>query len=383
MRLLILSFVLGLPLLAGGSANTGGGGGGIVVPGIVSLALSDEVVPAGGVAQIKLLMTEPRPIVMGGGGMVFDTFDMDVLGIAVHSTAGDAVGTAVYQRGQLVINMVSPSGTLGSVAGYPILTIAVRIKPGTPVGTRIPFNLILPASGWQDILGSVQAVETKGGSVTVGGSLSIDNVLPGGGLILPGQTIRILGKGFQQGMSTRIDGFSQKSLQIASSNEIDAVSATPFTLDAVRMVFKLKSGEQQTYYSYQRPSDVKRLGESITEKAVPMINAKAPKEAAILFGNGAGNKAVALQNPFPTDTTVNLQMVTLFGSIVGNATVVVPAGSRMTRTLDSLFVPFTGSSLWAVRVVSAAGIESMGLIGDELAGTVQPVPARIITPGIF
>ena len=383
MRLLILSLVLGLPLLAGGSANTGGGGGGIVVPGIVSLALSDEVVPAGGVAQIKLLMTEPRPIVMGGGGMVFDTFDMDVLGIAVHSTAGDAVGTAVYQRGRLAINMVSPSGTLGSVAGYPILTIAVRIKPGTPVGTRIPFNLILPASGWQDILGSVQAVETKGGSVTVGGSLSIDNVLPGGGLILPGQTIRILGKGFQQGMSTRIDGFSQKSMQMLSTNEIDAVSATPFTLDAVRMVFKLKSGEQQTYYSYQRPSDVKRLGESITEKAVPMINAKAPKEAAILFGNGAGNKAVALQNPFPTDTTVNLQMVTLFGSIVGNATVVVPAGSRMTRTLDTLFVPFTGSSLWAVRVVSATGIESMGLIGDELAGTVQPVPARIVTPGVF
>ena len=149
MRSLILSFVLGLPLLAGGGANTGGGGkvgGGVIVPGVVSLALSDEVVPAGGVAQIKLMMTEPRPIVMGGGSMAFDSFDMDILGIAVHSTAGDAVGTAVYKQGQLAINMVSPSGTLGSVIGYPILTIAVRIKPGTPVGTRIPFNLILPTN---------------------------------------------------------------------------------------------------------------------------------------------------------------------------------------------------------------------------------------------
>ena len=98
----------------------------------VSLAVSDEIVPAGGVAQIKVFLTEPKPIIRTG--MVMDlnaTFIDEVLGI---SAAGGATGVAQYSNGRLRIEVRSLSPAPVS-SDYPIVTIAIRL-PALPPGRR-------------------------------------------------------------------------------------------------------------------------------------------------------------------------------------------------------------------------------------------------------
>ena len=55
---LLLSSAL---LMAGGGKLAGGGG----TPGVLSLRLTSETAPAGGVVQVKLQLTEPSPISTG------------------------------------------------------------------------------------------------------------------------------------------------------------------------------------------------------------------------------------------------------------------------------------------------------------------------------
>ena len=61
-----------------------------VFPG-VSLKIANEQVPPGGIAQVKLFVTEPRPISTAGGRFGFDGFD-SIEGVALMSPGGDAMG---------------------------------------------------------------------------------------------------------------------------------------------------------------------------------------------------------------------------------------------------------------------------------------------------
>jgi len=57
----------------------------------VSLKIADEKVPPGGIAQVKLFVTEPRPISTAGGKFALDGFDA-IEGVALMSPGGDAMG---------------------------------------------------------------------------------------------------------------------------------------------------------------------------------------------------------------------------------------------------------------------------------------------------
>src|SRR4051794_24471445 len=66
----------------------------------VSLAVSREVAPPSGIAQVKVSVTEPRPITTGGMLFNFGGFD-DFVGIAVMSPANDTYGVASIQGSQI------------------------------------------------------------------------------------------------------------------------------------------------------------------------------------------------------------------------------------------------------------------------------------------
>ena len=63
------------------------------------------------------------------------------------------------------------------MSGYPLLTLTTRIKPGLPVGTSVPVAMDLGAAFIQPD-GTPYAMEVKPGSVKVGGSMYVSNVLP-------------------------------------------------------------------------------------------------------------------------------------------------------------------------------------------------------------
>src|SRR5882757_9152686 len=152
-----------------------------------TLRVSSEVVPPGGMAQMKVLLTSPKPITTGNmyfdmSGIAFDSID----GIALFSPTGDVGGAAVVNGGLLNVQFTSPQGTLGTFTDYPLLTIATRLSQNTVAGQKWAVKLDPSASIWQDLLGSPISFEFQQGSITVGGSVSITNVAPGGGTLAPG-----------------------------------------------------------------------------------------------------------------------------------------------------------------------------------------------------
>src|SRR3954447_4952716 len=160
----------------------------------ITIRVSSETAPPGGMAQMKVLMTSPMPITSGGTRMDMSSVDFDSIdGIALFNAAGDVNGAAVVDGGKVDLQFSSPKGTFGTTLDYPIITVALRLKSTAQNGRVFPVALDPSASFWRDLLGLATPVELQPGSITVGGSISITDVLPGGGLLPAGGTFRILG----------------------------------------------------------------------------------------------------------------------------------------------------------------------------------------------
>src|SRR5215831_15957463 len=91
-----------------------------------TIRVTNEVAPPGGMAQMKVQLTSPKPITTGNmsvdmSGVFFDAID----GIALFSSTGDVVGAAVVNGGKVNVEFTSPKGTFGTSLDYPILTIAL------------------------------------------------------------------------------------------------------------------------------------------------------------------------------------------------------------------------------------------------------------------
>src|SRR5690242_7837436 len=94
-----------------------------------TVRVSSEVAPPGGIAQVKVLLTSPKPITSGGmfadlSAVSFDSID----GISLFSSTGDVEAAAIVSAGKVNVTFTSPNGTFGTDLDYPILTIAVRLS---------------------------------------------------------------------------------------------------------------------------------------------------------------------------------------------------------------------------------------------------------------
>src|SRR3954468_11471438 len=75
----------------------------------VELSIPDETVPPGGMLQLKVQITEPKPISKGGQRARFNAnFLGTTQGIALFSPSGDAAGTALLSPGAAQFSLNSP-----------------------------------------------------------------------------------------------------------------------------------------------------------------------------------------------------------------------------------------------------------------------------------
>src|SRR5689334_20555690 len=92
-----------------------------------TVRIPDEIAPPGGIAQIKVQVTSPMPILTG-----FADFDLSqvsfasVDGINLFNPNGDVAGAAVINGTTLGVRFISPQGTFGTNVDYPLLTAAIR-----------------------------------------------------------------------------------------------------------------------------------------------------------------------------------------------------------------------------------------------------------------
>ena len=352
-------------------------------PGLLSLKVSDETAPPGGVAQIRLMVTDPKPIVTGFASMDFgsDIFD-GVRGIAVHSPDGLAYGAATYAGGKLTLDLRSLRGTLGTTLDYPIVTIAVGIRADAPVGAVASVNATLNPATWRGLLGTTYAPEIKAGSVTVGGTASITNVVPGGGVISAGQSFSILGLGFDSKTTVKLNDTVKYATTFVSAQRIDITPETSFKLDGTQIKLKTKAGEQVTYYSYFRGTRVDTGATSAAARAVPLFLGDTAREALVAWAAPLAGQvnALALQNQQTVPATVRI--ASLIGLLTPGpvVTVVIPAGGRATYDLPSLFPGLTGAT--GVRVTTPVGVKVLALTSQESTGAVTALPSLTLKPGL-
>ncbi len=102
-------------------------------------------------------------------------------------------------------------------------------------------------------------------------------------------------------------------------------------------------------------------------------------------GSGGGPKpyftGVALYNPNANDINVTLDVYADQGSKTGSSTFVLPARSRIAKTLPQLVPAITSQIRGYMRVTASGGpVVSFELFGDQASDFIAPVPPQPITP---
>ncbi len=332
----------------------------------ITVRLSSETAPPGGIAQVKLLLTSPKPITTGDVMMDFSSSDFDsVWGIALFSNTGDVGGTAVVNAGQVRVRFTSPHGTFGTDTGYPLMTFAMHISPNAVPGSHV--KLTLDAASWiADLVGASVPIEIKPSTVTVGGTVNISNIVPGGGSAPAGTVLSVRGMGFNSGTRIRLDGIGIDSTRVVSPNEMLVKIKDTGTLDGTMFQVQNPDKSMDTYFSYLRGVPVGLSATPLLSVTVPLFSTRTSSAASLTAATSPNDPnsftAIALQNPNLIDVAIT----------VGQTQLTLHPGQRISRTLAELLgaSPAVGT---AVQITASQPIQMLGLTGNISQGVVQPV----------
>jgi hypothetical protein len=330
-------------------------------PGTVEMKGLDAQIPAGGTVQMQQRLTQPRPVASGGtGGRLVG----DINGVSVYSPLGDTAAVGVVHTGFLSLNFISPLSDLGT-SEYPIITVTMNV-PSTAVA-RSTYSMGI--SGTLQTSSGLLTILDKPGTLTIGGSLSVSGIYPGGGTWPAGTVITIAGSGFQP--KTRIS----TPLKTCNPTYISPTQMTielhqAATLDNQPFQLKNPDGSQVTFYSYLRSVFVQAPTRALLTQTEPVFQQLTRTSANI--GPIPALPAtqfigVALQNPSQNYVTVTLQRQ----NDGFTNTIVLSPFSKVMDTL-SVLLGNTVSAGETVTITAPSGIQVLGLYGDDNAGTVMP-----------
>lgn len=365
----------------GPSGGSGTGSGGSTVK-QVALFIPNESAPPDGLVQMKFMVTEPAPISTGGPIVRFDaaTFD-DVLGIELFCPTGDVNGVALINNQTVTTRYITSAGAQGT--DYPIMTMALHIRPDAVSGSSTQFSLD-PSSTW--ILGLLGATTLKPmppATVTVGGSISITNIVPGGGILPAGTVVSIRGMGFQSKTQVQLNAIKFSSIQVISPQEIQFTLAETTNMTGQKIQVKNPDGSQDIYFSYLRGIPIGQSNQPLLQGAVPIFSSMTYAKAVfnpVMAVAPSQFTGIAMQNPGLTDAQVNVALYSSSNVLLGSSTTNIPSGNRLMREISELIsgaAPTFGS--YAV-VTASSPIQVFGFVGDNSAGTVMPFTAVLTTP---
>lgn len=335
----------------------------------ISLRISQEVVRPGAIAQVKISITEPRPISTGGMFIDFGAMD-DFLGFATVSAGNDAYGTAQQSGTGIRFSINSPSATVGTDGDYPLATVAVRVPAAAQLGTTFP---IATTNGFIRLVGPLgklyTADEVKDGSITVRQSISIDDVIPGSAVVPAGGVVTVVGHGFQPNTKVRFGGVLIASTQFVDASHFRVVLASAARMHGVRVRAENPNGPRTTYFSYQRTQSQGATRSAALAGIVPLFPLQLMTRARIdLTGTPAG---VGLQNLDAATASVHLDLLSPSGQVLATKTTTVQPNRYKVRELSEWF----GTSYATparVRVRSTVPIQVVGIRVDA-SGDASPV----------
>lgn len=368
---------------SGGPGSTSGGsatpGGSCTTPTRqISLHIPDESAPPGGIVQMKFLVTEPTPVSSSGPRIPVPSGTRTV-GIQLFNPNGDVNGVALVGPSLISVASITSTGTQGS--DYPIMTVAFQLPSNISAGNKLSFSLD-PSSTWTlGLLGVATLKPILPATITVGGSISILDIIPGGGLQPAGTVIYVLGIGFQQGTQVQLSNIKASSITVVSPSEIQIVLAEPTQMTGKKIQVNNPDGSQDTYFSYMRGIPLGQSSEPLLASAVPIFSSATYSQAVFATADPTTSQfsGIAVQNPNLSPATVTFTLFSAADAPLGNSTIVVPFGNRMMRDMFELtgVTPPQGSY---VVVSSDVPVEMFGFLGDNVSGTVVPYVALSSQP---
>jgi hypothetical protein len=328
---------------------------------------------------MKVLVTEPTPITSGGPRLAVPS-GMDLIGIELFNPNGDVNGVAMTGGSLVSVSSVTSTGTQGS--DYPIMTMSFQVPANMSSGTKLSFGLD-PSSTWgMGLLGTATLKPVLPATITVGGSISITNVVPGGGLLPAGTVVSVQGIGFQTGTQVQLSNIKASSISVVSPNEIQIVLAEPTQMTGKKIQVANPDGSHDTYFSYMRGIGLGQSNRPLLASAVPIFSTMTYSQATFAAANNLSTSeftGVAVQNPSLLTATVTFTLFSPSNAPLGSSTVVIPNGYRMMRETAELagVAPPAGSYL---VVSSDTPIQMFGFLGDTVTGTVVPYVALSSQP---
>jgi hypothetical protein len=350
----------------------------------VSLKVVNQTAPPGGTIQFVLTLTEPKPIVTA---FSFTSTDPGVLGPLLGAAlygpdgaASDAAGAAVVNGGAVAVRATSPSGNFGTQIGSPILAMTIGVRPDATVGTRSVLALDPKASLWIDPSGQTYPEQVKNGNFEVGGSMSISGVYPGAGVIPAGTPFTVLGKGFRPGALVEVDDVTVATTNVVDSTRIDVTLAADAEMYGRRVRVRNPDGFRAAYYPYLRTKWIGQSARPLLAKTDPIFSPQRSTGAFVSKTVGAGQfLALALQNPAESAVDVSVELRSRAAGSIATQTVSMPPETRIAREVSELFGRALPADGYLV-VRSATPVQILGLLGDDAAGTVDPVLATLAFP---
>jgi hypothetical protein len=366
----VTGFAQGGPGPGGGSAKQ------------VSLFIPNETAPPGGLAQMKFMVTEPTPISTGKPGLAYDATVFDgIWGIEVFNPTGDTNGVAILSGPSVKIQYITSTGAQGT--DYPIMTVALHVRPDAAPGSQTQFNLDASSTWILGLLGAATSKPMPPATITVGGTISITNVAPGGGVLPAGTVVSILGVGFQPKTQVQLNAIQFNSVQVVSPQEIQFTLAQPTNMTGQKIQVVNPDGSQDTYFSYLRGIPLGQSSQPVLAGAVPIFssvthsmavfNPMMPAAASQFIG-------IAMQNPTLVDAQVSVSLYSSTNVLLGTSSMTLPSGTRMMREISELTQGSTPTFGSYGVVTSSQPIQVFGFTGDNATGTVTPFTAVLAQP---
>jgi hypothetical protein len=324
---------------------------------VVSLRVTSETASPGSIAQIKVDVTEPKPIIIVRGRMSFPGFS-DISGIAIGEP--DAAAAAVVQGTDVVISIVSPSGTMGLDDDYPILTVAGHVA-NAPIGTTTPITIDRDTLQLFDLSGAAYLTDMKPGALTTANVLSISSVTPGSADLPAGSVVTITGSNFEPGTRIRFHDVVLAQVRYVSPTRIDVVLAEPARMHGMRIRARNSDGWETTYFSYQRTLRSGNSLHKVLRHVVPVFPLKAMVSASVsLEGVDSG---LALQNLDATDTMVFAELLTADGTALASSVIPVPPNHYVVRHVSEIFRR-SPSDAFVIRLNAVTPVQVIGIRVD-------------------
>lgn len=333
---------------------------------LLSVRVTDEVAPPGSIAQIKLEVTEPKPITTGDAALSLDGFS-EVVGIALGTP--DAAGVAVVRGNKVALSIISPSGTLGLDGDYPVATFAGRVAPNLPIGSRVPMTIGPSGLRLIDPSGAVYPIEVEQGQLTVGRSPTISDVTPGSADLPAGALVTILGPSFDRNTRIRFrDTFLAQQINV-SSTRIDVVLGEPAHMHTMRIRARNDNLPEVEYFSYERTEPAGRSTDDLLKLVVPIF-----PQATMLAGSvhlASPRGGLALQNPGPSDATIFADLFTSSGAPLVSGIVTLAPGFYVVRHISEIFGGFVPTGSTTIRFSATAPVQALG-VNVNAAGAATP-----------